>query len=622
VLVRVAGSFLASLAPPRFGIIMSVIRAAPLLLLLPLLLALVVVPGSRAAVNYSFNETLADECRNASTPCSFANETLWIPTGVPSTNDTATINITSGSPVQISISSPITIVALTLNNAAIVISAQSSLISLLRLSNSSATVVGNSTLESDFGIALNSASVLTLQDGADLFTYSELSDIEVDASSELRVYNSAVVNWVGGTLYLYGILDTDINAQVYFEKLVFSVATSAHIRSPLNVGLLIVPNNTVVTFTTLLNGGVQVGQNAQLLFSNSTFIGAIRLPTETSTATFTNGSYAHFSLDEDYYDQSAIAGVGSLNILSSKVRVTGVGSGLFNGSFFLGGVVEASFHNVSLVTLNFTNGDHDEPPSATIYAENFTITSYAFIFGNVYPTGLQGFTIAGLVIIAGTLSATSSAINVPGNLVALNNFFVQNSSITLGGTLHANFELTTSSTLTVSTAVASIIGSVTNNGIIDIASDRVLQIWSGDYTQGNTALHVTLDKEAAASLDVLNGSIVLGNESTLAFNIQDKPFLTSASFLVARASVNGTINGTFFGDAAPFANSKINRKLGVNIDNNANTISIRYNFNAADVDAWVWAVFAVSVTAVIAIIAFVIFRVRRRRAYQKVASNF
>jgi len=573
------------------------------------------------SVSYLFNASFVEECRDAQAPCSFTNASLWIPNGVPSVNDDAKINSTVGNPVYFAITSPVTVTTVTLTNAALSANSNFGIVALV-LINSTATVSTNGTLSTSVIIFLSASSELIVT-GGQLASSSVNAILAVQEGASLRLLDGATLAWTGD-LDVYGVFEAQSTTKLNVGQLLLASSTVS-IAAPITVITLTVNTTSLPAFTTSVTGGVVVLPNSAFTLNSAAFTGSIQLQSSSSVATISNSTSVQLTSTVNNYNRTiqAVSGVGALHILTSSATVSNVSASTFNGTVVLGGLVSATFNNVSLLNFNFTNGANNEAPSVTLVANGLTIAGNTTVAATVVAQGSSGLTITGSVVVNGQLNANNSAVNVPGTLTVSTALSPTNSSITLGGTLlSASLELDSASTLTVNTEQASLIGSLANNGVVDVASDRALLIWIGDYVQGNTALHVSLNKEGPPALNVLNGSIVLANESTLSINIRDKPFLSSASFLVARASVNGTINGTFLGDAAPFAGSQINRALGISIDHEAKTISIQYNFNAKDVDAWVWAVLAIAITAVIVGVVFVVFRLRRRHRYSSLAVRY
>jgi len=458
-------------------------------------------------------------------------------------------------------------------------------------------------------VLLNAQAALTVDDEAGFVGVLSSQVLTLEPGATLTVNTNGSFAW-DSTAVILGTVVTQNSASLHLFGQTSYAPASAQLAGPVTISHLTVPLSSSVVFSNgLIGSDVFVSEDANITIQGGDFSGQVTLFTPTSS--FVASKEAKVVLSAR--NGSALLGSGSFVVISSFAQVSNVNSsGTFEGSVILAGEAILNVQNLTVGNINFT-----EDSNATIEANGLTITGRANVTGPITAYGPGGLTISGSVIAHGSLSATNSTITIPvnGSLVAFGGFTVENTNISLGGYAHANFVLPPSSKLTV-TQNANWIGNLTNNGDLELASDRRLQIWSGDYIQENTSLHVYLDKESSAALSVLNGSILLNNGSTIGFNIHDKPFLQSASFLVASASVG--INGSFEGDAKPLEGSAIDRALDVNIDQGAKTITIKYNFNVNDVPPWAWAVLAIVIVLVIVAVIAVIVKCRRRHHYEMV----
>jgi len=257
-------------------------------------------------------------------------------------------------------------------------------------------------------------------------------------------------------------------------------------------------------------------------------------------------------------------------------------------------------------------------PDVLIAGNGLVLTANATVYGALLAYGAGGVSVPGNLVLLSDVLVNHSTIVIDGSLViplrTNATFVVEHSQIKLGGVLHTSVVLTAGSGLTVTSALAIVVGTIVNQASVTIATQNVLEIYEGDYIQQSGTLLVSLHTENTPALKVINRSIELDSASTLQYSIIDKPFLTNAKFLVATA--NASLNGTFASDASPMSGSTIDRALPVEIDTVGKTISIQYSFNVKDVEIWMWIVLGVAVALIIIVVIAVIVKCRKRTKYE------
>jgi len=226
-------------------------------------------------------------------------------------------------------------------------------------------------------------------------------------------------------------------------------------------------------------------------------------------------------------------------------------------------------------------------------------------------------TISGTVTVAGSVSLGEATLTVTGALVIPSNNLqlTKLSLVFLSGLLHSSVNVVSGAELGTVGPDAMVVGTVNNYGLVNVSTSNTLTIYDGDYNQlNNASLQVSLGTQGHAALVVANGTIVLANTTTIQYSIKDKPFLKSATFLVASANVS--VTGTFASDASPLPGSAISRPLTVQYS--PKEIQIRYHFSAADVDPWMWVVLGVAVAVILIATITIIVKCRRRSQYEMV----
>jgi hypothetical protein len=464
----------------------------------------------------------------------------------------------------------------------------------LTVANASLVVVANTNASlAATSLYLGEEASLAVQAGSSVNAPTSNYTFTLTPTAALSVSSGGAFEWYGAATFL-GTVTVETDASFFINSVTVWAPVASTLDGALTVGYLNVTNNVA------FNGGLEVFEltvaPAVTVTIGTSFTGAIVVG---ANASVTIDTIVAFNI----YGTSPFSGSGSVIIVDSTGVVNSSAPSTFNGTLSLSGTT------LTLIGLTLPNLATDD--DVTITANGVVLNgNNVTLLGQISVTG-NGLTISGTPYTA-AVNVDNSTLTVSGVFFATPLTLSNSATLNLGGLIHSSVTIPPSSVFVV-TSTSQIVGSLVNQGSVNVTTTDSLEIWSGDYTQSNGTFSVLLDKTDQAALNVLNGSIFL-NGGGIQFSIKDKPFLKSAKFLVAQANI--TVNGTFTGDASPLEGSAIDRTLSVKYEQNPNAIYIQYSFNPKDVEYWMWIVLGVVVALILVVIIAVVVKCRKRNQYE------